>query len=114
MPRMKINPSAEWPHGMVEMVYAAHYNLGFAYYRRGKYDPAIESYNKALAIAHDNTLVHYNLARVYALKKKNALAIASLEKAISLDKSWIEDAQGDSDFETILSTPEFQELISPQ
>ena len=73
---------------------------------------AIESFQKAIAIDPEKAFYHYQLARVYSLYDKKALSIESLRKAISLDKDFIWMA-GESDFDNIRESPEFQALIRP-
>ena len=43
----------------------AHYNLGGAYRKSGKYEEAIESYKKAIKIDPDFKDAHYNLGDAY-------------------------------------------------
>ena len=74
------------------------------------YDLAIESYQKAITINSEDAFFHYALARVYSLHDKKNLSIESLRKAISLDKDFIWMA-GESDFDNIRESPEFQALI---
>ena len=63
----------------------AHFNLGSAYEKQGKYDLAIESHKKAIAIDSDSALAHYNLGNAYALQENHDLAIESFKRAISIN-----------------------------
>ncbi len=47
----------------------------------------------------------------FFLKNELKLAIEYLQKAIDLDKSFIESSKTDPDFDNIRQTPEFQQLI---
>ena len=49
----------------------AHSNLGLVYQKEGKYDEAIESYQKALAIDPENAEVYNSLGFIYHEKKFN-------------------------------------------
>ena len=88
--------------------------MGRAYYEQGKYDSAIKSYQKAIAINPDYVTAHYNLARAYSLENEETLAIESLQKAMTLDKRIIAASEIDSAFDTIRENPEFQQLIIQQ
>lgn len=90
----------------------AHFNLGGTYYRQGKRDAAIAEWQKAIDINPNLARAHYNLACAYSLKNEKILSIKSLRKVIALDKSTIEAAKTDSDFENIRESPEFQQLIN--
>ena len=87
-------------------------NLGVAYAGQGKYDLAIEFFNKALSINPDLALAHYNLACVYSLEDEKKLSLEFLQKAIDFEEKWIQAAKTDSDFDNIRESPEFQELIN--
>ncbi|MFQ5735518.1 MAG: tetratricopeptide repeat protein [Thermodesulfobacteriota bacterium] len=52
----------------------AHYNLAWAYHRRGELDRAIEQYKDTLRLKPDKDKAHYNLALIYQGRKdfKNA------------------------------------------
>ncbi len=43
----------------------AHYNLGDAYFKSGKYQKAIESFKQAIRIDPDDAVVHYSLGLAY-------------------------------------------------
>ena len=86
--------------------------LGQNYFGQQEFDLAIESFNKALGINPDYATVHYNLACAYSLKNEKNLAIETLQKAITLDRSWIEYSKTESDFDNVRQSPEFQELIN--
>ena len=97
---------------------AAQFNLGIAYsvqimnHIHQEYDLAIESYLKAIAIKPNFAKAHYFLASVYLLKNEKNLSLGSLQKAITLDKSYIEKAKTDPNFDNIRKSPEFQRLIN--
>lgn len=59
--------------------------LAEAYSKAKKYDQAIETYNKVLALNPDNAGVHNNLGNVYADMGKTDQAKAEFEKAAQMD-----------------------------
>jgi superkiller protein 3 len=65
-----------------------HYNQGNAYARQGKYDQAIASYQKAIAIKSNVALVHNNLGVTYANQGKLDEAIAAYKKAIEINSNY--------------------------
>ncbi len=89
----------------------AHNSLGIAYYKQGKWDEAIAVWKKATSIKPKLADAHYNVAFTYALKNEKVSSIKSLQTAINLDKSLIERAKADSDFDNIRESPEFKQLI---
>jgi Tfp pilus assembly protein PilF len=61
-----------------------HNNLGWAYYKKGDLNSAIENYRKALGMKPDFGLAHYNLGLAYRDRKQPDLAIGSLRQATVL------------------------------
>jgi len=89
-----------------------HYSRGVNYQQQGKLDEAIVVWKKAISIDPNLADAYYNLAFTYALKNEKASSIESLKTAMNLDKSLIDRAKADSDFDNIRSSPEFQKLIN--
>ena len=85
---------------------------GGIYLTQGQLDDAISEYQQVVKVNPKGVYAHYNLACVYSLKNEPQLAIGSLQKAIDLDKSYIESSKTDPDFDNIRQTPEFQQLIN--
>jgi len=61
-----------------------HNNLGWAYYKKGDLNTAIENYRKALGMKPDFGLAHYNLGLAYRDRKQPDLALGSLRQATAL------------------------------
>jgi len=77
-----------------------------------RYEDAIASYHKALAIKPDYYQAFYNKACAYSLQNQIELALENLQKAIQLaPEKYREMAKNDSDFDNIPCYSHFQELI---
>lgn len=63
----------------------AHYHLGFAYWRDGKFNEATTHLLKVLQKQHDNPDVNYYLGSSYLFLKYHGLAKDYLKKAVDLD-----------------------------
>ena len=57
-------------------------NMGLAYYNKGNYQKAIESYQKALRLFPSYSLCYENLARSYEVTNQWGLAIEAYKKSI--------------------------------
>ncbi|MHC5818948.1 MAG: TPR end-of-group domain-containing protein, partial [Nostoc sp.] len=92
--------------------YEALINQGIALTKLHRYQDAIGSYDRAIAIKQDLHQVYYNKACSYALQNNVELAIENLEKAIQLvpDK-YKKLAKTDPDFNKVRSDKRFQELV---
>jgi len=70
-----------------DLIYATpHYpltNLGFVYYKLGKYDQSIEYYQEATDHAPDFPMAFHGMGLTYMAMGKNAEAIAALETAVA-------------------------------
>ena len=77
----------------------------------GRYQEAIESYDKAIEFKPDDASTWYNKACCYSLVGNVELAIEYLQKAMQLDSKYIEMAKTDSDFDNIRSDQRFIALI---
>lgn len=62
-----------------------HYHLGDLYERQGKYEEAINEYEKTLARGLTNASLFKHLGNLYAFTRNNQAAIRNLEKSLELD-----------------------------
>lgn len=60
---------------------------GAAFYAKGKYDKALEQYNKAIALDSENASFYRQRGWVYEAKKQNELARADYEKELGLNEN---------------------------
>ncbi|MBI5741580.1 MAG: tetratricopeptide repeat protein [Nitrospirae bacterium] len=60
-------------------------NLGIAYYEKGRYDKAIDMYERAVSLSPGNYFAYSNLATAYAVTGRLDRAIDNFRKAIALD-----------------------------
>ena len=63
----------------------AYNHLGYAYYVKGKLLPAIENYEKVLAINPESTTAHINLGNIYAKEDRLDEAISQYKMAITIN-----------------------------
>lgn len=59
-------------------------NLGEAYFKEGKYTPALKELLKALEMNPDDPYTHYTLGLTYMAKEKPGMAVPHFEEAIEL------------------------------
>jgi Flp pilus assembly protein TadD len=78
----------------------------------GKFDDAIVAANKGMELAPNNPVSIYNRACIYSLKGDKANALADLQKAISLNPSFKENATKDEDFKSLYNDEDFKKLTS--
>ena len=97
-------------YGNTTIAYA-HSNLAVFYRRQGKVEEALSESQQVVKVNPKEGYAHHNLACVYSLKNEPQLTIESLQKAIDLDKSYIEYSKTGPDLENIRQTPEYQQLI---
>ncbi len=84
--------------------------LGWCLKRTGQLDKAIDAISRALESEGEVPILCYNLACYFSLKNKADVSIKLLERASELDPSFLELAQGESDFEYIRNDPRFVSL----
>ncbi|MFN2286651.1 MAG: tetratricopeptide repeat protein [Anaerolineae bacterium] len=89
----------------------AYYNRALTYTKMQDYDAALADYARALEFDPQDAEVHYNIACAHALQNHTAEACVWLEKAITLDASWRDDARTDADFDAIRDAPCLQALL---
>ncbi|MBO5438021.1 MAG: hypothetical protein J6A23_10200 [Thermoguttaceae bacterium] len=85
--------------------------IGMCQKRVGRCDLAIESLENALSIQPNNTVVLYNLACYYALAKQTGPCIQSLSRCLSLDPSFRDLVEQETDFNQIREKEEFCRIM---
>jgi tetratricopeptide (TPR) repeat protein len=88
-----------------------HYNLAIAHLNRRELDQAEEFFRKALNMETKGDHIFYGLAAVEALRGNLDQAIKNLLRAIQLNPLNRASVLHDPDFETIVQTTEFHELL---
>jgi tetratricopeptide (TPR) repeat protein len=76
----------------------------------GKFDEAIISINKGIELAPNEPVNIYNRACIYSLKGDKANALADLQKAISMNPAFRENARKDEDFKSLYDDEDFKKL----
>ncbi len=90
----------------------AHYNRGLALRSLGRYDEAIEAFNRTLALRPDHPGTLYDHARLYSLWEKSDQALADLRDATEGDAKYKRMALRSQSFDNIRDDPRFQELVA--
>jgi tetratricopeptide (TPR) repeat protein len=72
-----------------------------------QWDEVIALHHEALSERPDHAPLLYNLACMEALAGKPAEALADLQRAVSLEPKWAENAAKDPDFDSIRDAPGF-------
>jgi tetratricopeptide (TPR) repeat protein len=75
-----------------------------------KFDEAISSINKGIELAPDQPTNIYNRACIYCLKGDKANALADLQKAISMNPFFKENARKDEDFKSLYEDEDFKKI----
>lgn len=88
-------------------------NLGSTYMRLAMDERAIEELQRALRADSSYGLAYYNLACVYARGSDSATAAQYLRQAIALEPQAHSWAQTDTDFASVRTAPEVQQLLGP-
>lgn len=88
-------------------------NLGSTYMRLAMDERAIAELQRALQADSSYGLVYYNLACVYARGSDSATAAQYLRQAIALEPQARTWAQTDTDFASVRTAPEVQQLLGP-
>lgn len=88
-----------------------HYNLAIAHLNRRELEQAEGFLRKALAMEPKGDHIFYGLAAVEALRGNLDQAIKNLHRAIQLNPLNRASVLHDPDFETIVQTSEFHELL---
>ena len=87
-----------------------HLALGWCHKRAGDIDLAIEALEEALAVDHGEAIVHYNLSCYLCLVGDKTRALYHLAEALAIDPEYRNLAEKESDFDSIRTDPEFQQL----
>jgi tetratricopeptide (TPR) repeat protein len=86
--------------------------LGWCYKRTGQIDLAIRSLERVLAVDPAEALVHYNLACYWSLAGDKRRALEYLSQALAIDPDYRRLIDGEPDFNSIRSDPQFQALCT--
>ncbi|MFB2938792.1 tetratricopeptide repeat protein [Aerosakkonemataceae cyanobacterium BLCC-F154] len=90
----------------------AWHNRGVALVNLGKWEEAIDSYDKAIELKPDDHKAFYSKACCYALQNNANLAIQNLEQAINLNTDEYQKmAKTDTNFDSIRNDAGFQALM---
>jgi tetratricopeptide (TPR) repeat protein len=100
------NPDAYKPN-----VARTQYNLGILYSKLKRFEEAETAYQEALEIDPKDSNTWYNKACLESLRNSRIKAIEYLDKAIGLDKKYVEMAKSDKDFDNIRTSKEFKDII---
>ena len=84
--------------------------LGWCYKRTGRINAAIESLETALAADPEEALLHYNLACYWSLAGNREQSLRYLSQSLSMDPAYRRLIDGESDFDTLRSDPEFKAI----
>ena len=74
--------------------YSGYYNLGLIYANQGKYDPAIEAYQQAVALNDKSYQAWHQLGLVYSTSLKFDKAIEAYNKVIEINPNFASAYQG--------------------
>ena len=90
--------------------YTAWCNRGVFLHKLGQYDEALSAYDKSLALAPEDPNTFFNIACCYSLMDNKGKMLEYLEKAITKDQAYKEQAKEDTDFKEYLDDEEFKNL----
>jgi tetratricopeptide (TPR) repeat protein len=76
----------------------------------GRFDEAIASINKGMELAPDEPVNIYNRACIYCIKGDKTNALTDLQKAISMNPAFKENARKDEDFRGLYDDEDFKKL----
>lgn len=89
----------------------AYFNRGTFYYNEKKYKPAIDDFTKSTKLRLGFAEAYYNLSCSYVQILSFREGLSMLKKAIQYDKSMVNRAIQDPDFENINRMKEFKDII---
>jgi tetratricopeptide (TPR) repeat protein len=87
--------------------------MGYAYYRIGHINEAIQTLSKLTDSKPDYALGHYNLALAYWANGQKKEAIEEVRKVIGLNPKYREEFKRDLQFKDFESSDEYKGLINP-
>ena len=85
---------------------------GIVLYKLNKFDEADKIFHEIIKLEPENANILYNLACLEAIRNNKENSLNLLKRAIDNDKSYIDSARKDSDFENIKNLKEFKKLIA--
>lgn len=86
--------------------------LGWCYKRTGRIELAIAALARVLAREPNNALVLYNLACYWSLAGNGRQSLLFLSRALSLDPTYRDLLDKETDFDNVRSDPDFRALSS--
>ncbi len=87
--------------------------MGYAYFRLGKNEEAIQTLGKSITAKPDYVLGYYNLALAYWANGQKTEAVGELQKVIEIDPKYRQVIKDDSQFKDFESSDEFKKLMNP-
>ena len=105
---MPLSRAAENSPELIQVWFA----LGWCHKRTGRIDLAIESLQRALAVAPDEALVHYNLACYWSLAGEKPRALEHLADALAINPNYRRLVDSESDFDSIRWDADFQAICA--
>ncbi|MFN8578813.1 MAG: hypothetical protein U0354_18450 [Candidatus Sericytochromatia bacterium] len=93
-----------------ELIYIE-YLYGKILLLKGKYDIALEHFNKAISLCFNDCEFNYDLACLYSLKNDKNNALKYLKEAFILYPKYLKDVNNDKNFDNIKESHDFISLI---
>ena len=91
--------------------YQTNMNLGLSYLLKENYEGAERFYSRALELKPDDALAYYSMALIGARTKNESMLKHGLLRAIRADRSYMERAINDPEFETYRSTDAYKDAF---
>jgi len=90
--------------------YVAWTNKGTILRELGRYEEAIDSFNKASELAPDDSSIYYNVAATYAKMRRKDKMLVNLTRAFQNDGEYKDEAINDISFREYWNDPAFRNL----
>lgn len=90
----------------------AHFRLALARHYQGRYNEAIEGFQRAANEGYYPSLCRYNIACGYAKLGDKVNALNHLEQALQIGALGVTEIRTDNDWKAFLSDPEFNRLLA--